>query len=215
MNKRASTKQKILTILKKDKECTMKELMEYFTISEIAIRRHVQELEQQGFIQAKAVKQEIGRPYYCYKLTGKGHATFPNQYETLPLELLQDLEELHGKNVVEEVLEKRAEREEAMLQEQFQSKTFDEKIEELVAIQGKNGYMFDYEKTIDGHYEITNYNCPIINIASNYKQICKNEKGMLGNLFSSSEVKSHSCITNGDHFCKWIITQPDEKKNFK
>src|SRR5690625_486228 len=121
MNKRTSTKQKLLNILKKDHKLTMKEIMAYFTISEIAVRRHIHELIQQGFLKKQSMKQEIGRPYYIYELTEKGHATFPNENDTLPLEILQDLEAVEGPQVVKKVLAKRMERDKAAFQQTIES----------------------------------------------------------------------------------------------
>src|SRR5690625_2895462 len=111
MNKRTPTKQKLLNILKRDQKLTIKEIMAYFSISEIAVRRHIHELIQQGFLEKQSMKQKIGRPYYTYDLTEKGHATFPNENETLPLEILQDLEAVQGKQAVKSVLAQRMERE--------------------------------------------------------------------------------------------------------
>src|SRR5690625_1303412 len=207
MIKRASTKDKLLNILKKDHKSTIKEIMDYFTISEIAVRRHLNELEQQGFITREEVKQEIGRPYYVYLLTEKGHQTFPNQYEQLPIELLQDLEAVKGKQAVTEVLAQRIQREKAYFNERIQSDDFDQKVADVARIQDEKGYMIEYEKTPEGHYEITNYNCPILNIASTYKQLCSNEKKVLSEIFSESNVISKTCIIRGDNFCKWIITK--------
>ena len=50
MNKRTSSKEKILYILKKDSEISIKDLMEYFSISEVAVRRHLNDLIRQGFV---------------------------------------------------------------------------------------------------------------------------------------------------------------------
>lgn len=211
VNKRTPTKQKLLNILKKDQELTIKEIMVYFTISEIAVRRHIHELIQQGFLEKQSIKQKIGRPYYTYKLTEKGHATFPNENETLPLEILQDLEAVQGPQIVKKVLEKRMERERVEFQQVIASDCFDEKIATMVKIQEEKGFMIEYDQTITGDYEIRNYNCPIINIASTYQQVCSNEKKVLSDVFSESKVMSRSCIATGGKYCKWIITNPLEK----
>src|SRR5690625_1052640 len=146
MRKRASTKEKLLRILKKDHKSTIKDIMEYFSISEIAVRRHLNELEQQKFIKKEEVKQDIGRPYYLYYLTDKGHQTFPNQFEQLPLEILQDLEAGKGKQAVNDLLKQRKKREINMLTQNLRDKTFDEKIAEISKIQEDKGYMIEYEK---------------------------------------------------------------------
>ena len=208
MNKRTSTKEKILHILKKDSEISIKELMEYFSISEVAVRRHLNDLLRQGFVKEKIVKQDIGRPFHLYLLTAKGHNTFPNQYEQLPMELLQDLEELQGEEAVKDLLLKRKEREEAEFVSQMENIDFDEKVKRIAEIQQEKGYMIEYEKTASGDYEVKNFNCPIFNLASNYGQICNNEKDIYRNIFPDSKVKAQSCMTKGAKYCCWTITKP-------
>lgn len=211
IDKRTPTKQRILNILKKDHRCTIKDMMKYFSISEIAVRRHLGELEQQGFIQKKSVKQEIGRPFFVYELTEKGHLTFPNQYERLPLELLKDLESIHGKDAVNAVLAKRMEREKDFFATKIHTNDFDQKITEIVKLQNEKGFIIEYSKLPNGDYELINYNCPVINIASTYRQLCKNEKKVLSTVLPNSEVQPSSCIASSDHYCKWIITKPKNK----
>lgn len=210
MRKGASTKEKLLQILKKDHKSTIKDIMVYFSISEIAIRRHLNELEQQNLIKREEVKQDIGRPYYVYSLTEKGHQTFPNQFEQLPLEILQDLEASQGKHAVSDLLKHRKNREVNMFYDQLKNKSFDEKIAEMAKIQDEKGYMIEYEKNDAGDYEIKNYNCPIINIASAYRQLCSNEKQVYAEVFPGSKVISKTCITRGDHYCHWVITNPEK-----
>lgn len=81
----------------------------------------------------------------------------------------------------------------------------DQKIAKVARIQEEKGYMVEYKKIKEGQYEIRNYNCPIFNLSSKFNQICKNENTVLSNIFSGSEVISHSRITRGDSYCKWII----------
>ncbi|MBO1004994.1 helix-turn-helix transcriptional regulator [Pseudogracilibacillus auburnensis] len=208
MKKRRTTKDKVLHILKKDNEISIKDLMEYFTISEIAVRRHLNDLIRQQFIKERVVKQNIGRPYHLYSLTKKGHDTFPNQYEQLPVELLKDLEMLQGKKAVHDVLKKRKEREETELEAELTKKSFGEKIEKMAEYQEEKGYMLEYEQTAEGHYEIKNFNCPIYNLANSYGIVCANEKDMYRKIFPNSEVISHSCMTKGSKYCCWTITKP-------
>ncbi|MGM8365195.1 helix-turn-helix transcriptional regulator [Virgibacillus sp. W0181] len=210
MKTRTPVKQKLLFVLKKDTACTIKTIMEHFSVTEVAVRRHLHELINQGFVKENIHKQDIGRPYHTYELTGKGHRTFPNQYEQLPVELLKDLEGLQGPEAVEELLDKRMEREEEYYQSQLSTGDFDQKIEEIAQLQNEKGYMIEYEKNADGDYIIKNYNCPIMNLAHSYNHVCGNEKKVFAKLFKNSEVISEQNITAGDHCCKWIITKPIE-----
>src|SRR5699024_9297827 len=93
MSKKMTTKDKLLLIIKKEGEITIKSIMEHFTISEITIKR------------------EIRRSFIKYKLTSNGHNTFPNQDNRLPLENLQDVENILGREAVKNVLNERKKRE--------------------------------------------------------------------------------------------------------
>lgn len=212
MKKRQTTKDKILELLKKEVKISMKDLSEHFTISEVALRRHINDLIRQNLVQEEEVKQEIGRPYFVYSLTREGHNTFPNQYDQLPVELLRDLEDLYGKEAIEKLLQRRKEREEKELSSHLEGLSFDEKVEKLFQFLEQKGYMLEYEKTDEGNYEIKNYHCPIYNISSNYNQVCRYEKELYKTLFPDSEVTDRSCMSKGNHHCYWVITNPEAKK---
>ncbi len=214
MTKFMTTKEKVLQQLKRSKtvDSTIKEIMVAFTISETAVRKHLQELISNGFVKERIVKQEIGRPYHLYSLTQKGHATFPSQRDELPVDLLLDLEEVGGKEVVNELLLKRKEREEKELISSLENVNFDEKVSKLTKLQNEKGYMMEYKQLAEGNYEIINYNCPIYNLASSYRQVCNNENGMIKKIFKTGEVVAHSCIVSGDNYCGWIISKHQNEK---
>lgn len=213
MKKRKTTKDKILDVLKKETELSIKGLAEYISISEVAIRRHINDLIRQHLVREEEIKQEIGRPYSVYSLTSKGHQTFPNQYEQLPIELLQDLEQLYGKEAIDDLLLQRREREQEEFLHYLRDKNFDERIVKLIEMLESKGYMVDYEKTEEGDYEIKNFHCPIFNLSSKYNIVCHNEKQMYQNIFPESEVTDLSCMSKGNNLCYWVITKPEQNEN--
>jgi predicted ArsR family transcriptional regulator len=213
MKSQKTTKDQLLVLIKKRAGITFEAIKESFTISEPAIRKHLSEMEKQGLIMKKKQKQKIGRPFFTYDLTGKGHGLFPNQYESLPVEILEDLEDLQGSQAVEALLNKRMDREVQELQNGLTSAVdFEEKIEKLVELQNKSGYLVDVEKTPEGHFILTNYNCPIANIAFKYQQVCSNEKTVYSRVFKESTVIPETLITKGEHACKWIIKVPESSR---
>src|SRR5699024_670235 len=134
------------------------------------IRRHLNDLIRQKLVKERIVKQEIGRPFHLYSLTTKGHETFPNQYPDLPVELLRDLESIQGKEVVNELLQKRVNREEEEMGQKMQDASFDEKMELMAELQESKGYMIEYEKLADGDYEVKNLNYRINIIEMNIQK---------------------------------------------
>lgn len=199
--------------MKKHSELTMKELTEHFTISEIAIRKHIRELIANDFVQEKIQKQEVGRPFHLYSLTKKGHQVFPNQYNELPVELLKDVENLYGESAINKLIERRAKREKQALANEIKENDFDHKIKTMVDYMKERGYLVEYQKTDTGDYEIKNFNCPIYNVVTNYTQVCNYEKQMYEDLFPESEVKVNQCLSRGEKYCYWHFTRPETETN--
>jgi predicted ArsR family transcriptional regulator len=203
-----STKQKLMDLLKKaGKALTMEEIVTNFSISDAALRKHLQALERQAFVLRNTVKQKIGRPYHTYELTKAGHGIFPNQYESLPVELLQDLEELQGAHAVDALLKKRMEREKILYDAALVSSDDTDRLAEIAKLQSEKGYMVDLKNMRDGEYIMTNANCPIASLARSYQQVCNNEQEMYEALFPEFEIMSDQCITAGDSQCKWIFNK--------
>lgn len=193
-NNRKSVKEQLLVVLKKNNGCTMKEIMPHFSISEIAVRRHLQELIRNGFIKEEKVKQDIGRPFHTFNLTSKGHNTFPNHYEELPVQLLNDLQEIQGDQVVDQLLRKLMDREIAFLADEVAVEDFDQRVADLKGVLCARGYMMDCIKTEDGDYMLKNYNCPLYNVASCYQGVCDHEKTMFKKVLPDSVIEQHSNI---------------------
>ena len=66
-----TTKDEIVQLLKVKGEHTVAELADVLEITEMAIRRHLSNLEKDGLIYSKMVRQHVGRPTYLYGLSEK------------------------------------------------------------------------------------------------------------------------------------------------
>lgn len=205
MKKLTTAKRNLLDLLKKHHEMTIEDMMVYFTISEVAVRKHLRELENNNYIKRRSVKQTIGRPYHLYGLTESGHKLFPNKTEQLPLELLHDLEDLQGREAVSALLRQRMKREQKYIKNHTDEKVFHDKVKKVAEIQNENGCMVEVTEKENGDFEIVHYNCPIAAIAKSYNEICNNEGTMYNEVFSDCHVSAESKITNGDPTCKWVI----------
>src|SRR5699024_12838211 len=111
----------------KHNEIYINKHINYITISETAESKQLNELLRQGFDQERIVKKEIGRPYYLYKLTSKGHEAFPNHNDQLPIQLLEDLKESEGEAAVSRLLKTRQVREAKELREVTPADSFKNK----------------------------------------------------------------------------------------
>lgn len=206
VKKPTSVKEQLLKLLKKNRELSIEEIMQHFTISEIAVRKHLQGLARQKFIEVIQHKKEIGRPYHTYQLSDKGHSYFPHRYQELSVQLLKDLEQIYGEEAVDTLLEKQSDRDKERLSEAVGTKRTDEKISLLVDQQNESGYMLEWSKVGDNEYVLKNYHCPFMEAAVQYPSMCQHEKKMFSKVFSEGTVSAESFITEGETCCKWKIT---------
>lgn len=72
-----STRDMILRLIKTAGKRSILEIAQKLGISEMAVRKHIQVLEKDGFITSSIQRQTKGRPSKLYQLTSKGEDLFP------------------------------------------------------------------------------------------------------------------------------------------
>jgi len=205
MTVKTSTKDKILTLLKKEAQLTVSELSSLLGITEMAVRKHLNTIERDGLLRISEVRQPMGRPLQVYSLSSKAQEAFPNNYETLTVEFLHDLKELHGEDIIDYLLEKRSERLKNSYLPTMANKEPQQKIEALRDIQDEKGYMAEFTKIDDNTYEIIEYNCPISAVANSFKQACACETELFKEVLGTDDVKRITCKADNDHHCRFLI----------
>ena len=195
MGNQVSTRDQILSLLKVNKQLTVSEMANQLDITEMAVRRHLNTLERDNIIETTLVRQAMGRPTNVYHLTKTGQEMFPRNYATLTVDLLRDIESLSGKEMVEQLFERRKERmKEVYSSRMIEYKTLEEKIEELARLQNDHGYMVEWEKDDEGSYIFKEYNCPISEIAQEYPVACNCELSLFQELLGTEEVDCEVCM---------------------
>src|SRR5690625_1912656 len=110
MSKQQTTRQTIVELLKKNQEVSVSGLKEHLDITEMAVRKHLIKLEAEKYITSRYVRQPMGRPEIYYSLTIKGHEKFPNNYDKIVVELLQDIHENMGEEAIDLLFKNREQR---------------------------------------------------------------------------------------------------------
>lgn len=202
---KASTKDKILNLLKREAALSVNDLTDRLQITHMAIRKHLNGLEKGGLIQSREVKQPMGRPLQSYSLTERGEKLFPKNYEGITIEFLHDLKELHGEAAIDLLFSKREQRLTKEYVSKIKGPSNHDRIKELLAIQNEKGYMANLSQITPHTYELVEHNCPILSIANEFKIACSCETQLLKNVLQTDEVKRVTCKTDGDYHCKFII----------
>lgn len=189
-----TTKEHILELLKKHQQMTVSEIARCLNITEMAVRRHLTTLEKDHIVQSKLVRQAMGRPANVYELTNAGEELFPRNYVNFTIDILQDLEENNGEEIIQELFARRKQRLLERYEDVLKEPTFERKIEKLAEIQNENGYMVEWEKADDGSYIFKEYNCPISQIAKLYPIACSCERELFKELLSTDKIECKACL---------------------
>ncbi|MCE5172711.1 transcriptional regulator [Paenibacillus profundus] len=199
-----STRETILYLLKTNDELSAKELTERLNITSMAVRRHIDALERDGFIDSRTVRQPMGRPSAMYYLTERASILFPNKYHAVALDLLHELVQESGENMVERLFERRKDALYKKHAESMEDKSFQEKIALLANIQNENGYMVELKKNSDDEFVFTEHNCPISQIANKYNHACTCELKLFESLLDA-DISRPECLSKGDRKCVYTI----------
>ncbi|MFF2909826.1 helix-turn-helix transcriptional regulator [Paenibacillus sp. NPDC057934] len=205
-----STRETILHLFKTNDELTAKELTDRLSITSMAVRRHIDALERDGFIEARTIRQPMGRPTATYHLTERSSVLFPNKYHTVALDLLDELVQETGEDMVERLFERRKEKLFKRYSSAMENKSFHEKVSLLAELQNDNGYMVEWKQIGEDDYELVEYNCPISQIANQYNHACQCELQLFESLLEA-EISRPDCLAQGGRKCLYKIQRRSQE----
>lgn len=168
------TRATIITTLR-DEPATVARLAELLDISEVATRRHLTVLEDDGFITSRTVRQQgRGRPAAWYELTEDAEQLFPHRYDRLASEVLDFLTEEHGRSGLRAFLRWRLERETADLREAVTAEDLHERLGQLADALSDAGFAAEVQPDADGFRLVQNH-CTIADVAKEHPEVCAYE----------------------------------------
>ncbi|MCU6710002.1 transcriptional regulator [Paenibacillus sp. J5C_2022] len=202
-----STREQILHMIKKQGALSANDIAAQLQVTNIAIRKHLVHLENERLIRAELVRQSMGRPANLYSLTEKGEGLFPRNYSDITLDFLNDIREMSGEGMVDKLFKQREDRLAGQYEERVIGPTLQERVRQLAELQEEKGYMAEWkQEKAEGHYVLTEYNCPIRDIAMNYKTACSCELSLFRRVLNA-DVQQLECKAKGDGKCVYAIKE--------
>jgi predicted ArsR family transcriptional regulator len=198
------TRKVILTMLKTQGELSVGEMAKQLGITEMAVRRHLNTLERDGFVDTRLVRQAMGRPSNLYFLTDRADGLFPKKYQHLAMDLLEELMEEDGQGKINYLFERREDKLFHKYQTRMQAKNLQERVAELATIQNDNGYMVEWGQPREGEFVLSEHNCPITQVANQYKQACDCELSLFERLLDA-DIERTDCLAKGGSKCVYVI----------
>lgn len=197
------TKTRVLTLLKGQTCSTAQDVARALDISVPAARKHLLDLEEAGLIGSSTQKPGgRGRPQLVYRLTASGEARFPKSYASLCLDVLTHVESLFGQGAVLKVMDARraelAERWAAQLEGELP-----QRVTRLAALLNEAGYdARAYQE--DGAWFLEQGNCPSLDVARQYDQLCGAELTLYRELLRTP-VRRETRIACGAPSCRYRV----------
>ena len=205
-NSKTSTREIILDAIKQANEATVDDLAQAADVSPVTVRHHLNSLQAEGLLKTRSIRRKVGRPYYIYRLSDKGHELFPQRYLRLSSMLLDELKVRFPKETVTELFNSVVDR---IVQEhrgQFEGLTFEERLNYLVRLLADEGFLATWEIKDDG-YHITEYSCPYYSVGQKHSEVCGFDKQLMIAVLDSP-ITQESCMLDGDSSCQFTIVLP-------
>jgi len=199
-----SSRHRLLLLLRKHPGVTVAELARHMGISGMGVRRHLAALASDGLVEQTGCTQTgPGRPPVGWRLSGPGREMFPRRYDTLALDLINELapEELDG------ALARRNDTQVAQYQEAVGPCTdLQEQVAELAHLRDQAGYQAEWSSDDDGALVLTENNCAIHRVAEHHPAVCAMELSLLQRVLGPEvEVTRLAHAMSGDAVCAYCI----------
>lgn len=179
---RKPTRMAILAMLKKNKQMTAAQVGALLGITPMGARQHLTAMEQQGLLQSEFVKQKQGRPALYFSLSAQSDEFFPQQYHTLVMDILREMESQQGRSKINQLIQSRRDTLcEAYKQYISQAGNLPEQLQTLTELRERDGYMAEMKEG-DDEYLLIEHNCPISNAAHEFPEFCHHELQMFREL---------------------------------
>lgn len=207
-----ATRAEIVNLLKRQGSMSVEALASELTISKVAVRRHLDQLEDQGLIGHCSERCERGRPRFLYSLTTEGDGLFPDTSGKFACDLIDQVSRTFGDGAIDDLLADQASTLIATMMREVDGLPFEERVRVVANRFNDRGYATEVEPLDDGSYKIVERNCPIREVATRYPRVCSEELRIYGEVTGGSVFKGACRIANGAVACEYRIV-PGEAGN--
>lgn len=218
-----TTRRELLLLLRTQPGITVNELARALSLSVVGVRRHLDTLAGERLVErVAAIRRSAngaagpawpersgrpGRPAAGWRLSPEGIELFPRRYDGFALDLLEDLSETAGPEVVEAVFARRTEKVAAQYEAALAGLDDPrDKARALAGLRDQAGYVTACETTDDGDVLLVENNCAVHRLAEKHSVVCTMELVLFRRVLGPDvEVTRVSHTMAGDPVCCYKI----------
>jgi predicted ArsR family transcriptional regulator len=207
------TRAQVVELLR-GRPATASELAGELDLSVVAVRRHLQVLERDGLVDAETVRRDgPGRPSARYALTARARLLFPDRSADLANELLDYLEEVHGRQALSGFLRWRQARHGGRYAAALDGAgDVGARVEALAQLLSDDGFAAEVTpiRTPDGAtvLELRQQHCAIREVAEEHPELCAQEAATFKRVLGTKVTRT-STIAGGADACVCHVRLPD------
>ena len=207
----AGSREEIIHLLRSRGGVNADELAQSLGVSKQCVRKHLDVLERDGYVEYNRERKERGRPAHVYRLTQKAATElFPKRYDILARAVLQQINAVWGERGLNTIFCGCATEMVGRLKPHLKGLSFDARVRRLAELLDGEGYDAEVEKLADGSYILSEWNCPLTDVARDYRQLCERELQVYRELLET-EVFRESRIAGGASRCAYRVLKPKRK----
>ena len=179
-------------------------------LTAMAVRQHLAALEAEGLVgQTAAPRKARGRPLMLWQASEAASAHFADSHALLAVDLLGQMKKAFGEDGLDRLLALRTvDQEAAYGAEMGRAKTLKARLEALVRIREREGYMPELKRDpeSDGFLFLENH-CPICSAAKLCQNLCREELSLFRRVLGEGvKVERTSHILAGATRCAYRVT---------
>src|ERR1051326_2567058 len=125
------------------------ELAGLLGVTKQCVRKHLDVLEREGYVEHAPARGDRGRPAHVFRLTTKAEELFPKRYDLLARSVLRQVGEVWGERGLNAVFCGCASETVALLRPRLEKLSFDARVRRLTELLGEMGYEAAAEKVED------------------------------------------------------------------
>ena len=201
------TRQRVARSILVNGPSTAADLADRLDLTAAAVRRHLDQLLEEGTIEAREPRSRAargrGRPAKVFALTEAGRDGFDQQYDDLAVQALRFLDETGGADAVREFARRRV----AFIEQRFGTVSVEHPdlspAEVLARVLSDEGYAAAVREIPVGD-QLCQQHCPVSHVAHEFPQLCEAETEAFSRVLGR-HVQRLATIAHGDGVCTTCI----------
>lgn len=208
-----NTRSRVLGAVLEHGPVSAADLGDMLELTPAAVRRHLDALEQQHYIEVTMVRRRTGgagRPARRYVVAPEGHAKLGDDYLEIATDALEAIRRVAGPDAVREFIQERVDRLEAAYRPEVEAAGPEvaDRLPVLVRLLSQDGFAASTNEVAVGRgdqrtivsAQLCQGHCPVRELAARYPQFCELETELIARLLGT-DVRRLSTQAAGAHVC--------------